>query len=190
MREFSLVFDGDALGWEKLVPVDGLVNANGAQAVEAVQLDVRGEDMHGVVTIRNRDEEVKDISFIFLVPLRCLSSSLPLLIPLVSVFSPVLIGFFHVSHVRLALCQIFALLFEGLELLLIVTANFLIFLRNSSQSLCDEEELLSSWGPVSFKSGTYGARRELQLTELCRNGHDSHGDWEGFLSVDHWGLGR
>ena len=36
MREFSLFFNGDALGWEELVPVDGLVNTDGAQAIEAM----------------------------------------------------------------------------------------------------------------------------------------------------------
>ena len=166
MREFSLFFNGDALGWEELMPVDGLVDASGAQAVEAVQLDVRGEDMHGVVTIRDRDEEIKDISFVFLVPLGCLSSPLPLLIPLVGVFGPMLVGFFHASHVRLVPCQIFASLLEYFELLLIVMANFLIFVRNSSQSLCNEEEFLSSQGPMSFESSLHGSRGEFELTEF------------------------
>ena len=170
------------------MPIDGLVDADGAQAVEPVQLDVWGKDVHGVVTIGNWDKEVKDVSFIFLISLRCLSSPLPFLVPPVGVFSPVLVGFFQVSHIRLAFCQIFAPLLEDLKLFLVIAADFLIFLRNSSQSLCDEEELLSSRGPVSFESGTYGARRELQLTELHRNGCNGCRDGEGLLSVDHGGL--
>ena len=155
MREVSLLVDGDALGWEKLMPVDGLVNTDSAQAVEAIQFDVRGKDMHGVVTIRDRDEEIEDVSFILLISLRCSSSPIPLLIPLVGVFSPMLVGFFHVSCVHLAPCQIFTLLLEYFELFLIVTSDFLIFVHNSSQSLCNEEEFLSSWGSVSFESSMH-----------------------------------
>ena len=158
MREFSLFFNGDALGWEELVPVDGLVNADGAQAIEAIQFDefdVRGEDVHGLVTVGDRDEKVKHISF------GCLSSPLPLLIPPVGVFGPVFVGFFHASHIHFVLCQIFALLFESFELLLIVMADFLIFVRNSSQSLCDEEEFLSPRVSMSFESGVYRSRGEL-----------------------------
>ena len=33
VRELSLFFDGDALWWEELVPVDGFVDADGTQAV-------------------------------------------------------------------------------------------------------------------------------------------------------------
>ena len=51
MREFSLFIDGDALGWEEFMPINGLVNAGSAQAIEAVQLDVGVEDVHGVVTV-------------------------------------------------------------------------------------------------------------------------------------------
>ena len=101
MREFSLFFNGDALGWKELMPVDGLIDAGGAQAVEAVQFDVRGKDVHGVVTVEDRDKEIKDVSFVFLIPLRCSSSPLPFLIPPVSVFGPMLVGFFHASHVCL-----------------------------------------------------------------------------------------
>ena len=75
MRELSLFFNGDSLGRKKFVPVDRLINANGAQAVEAVQLDVGGEDMHGVVAIRDWNEKVEDVAFIFLISLQCLSSS-------------------------------------------------------------------------------------------------------------------
>ena len=155
MRELSLFFNGDSLGQKEFVPIDGLVDTDGAQAVETIELDVGGEDMHGVVTIRDRNEKVKDISFIFFIPLRGLPSSLPLRVSLVGVFSPVLVGFFQVSHVHLTLCQIIASLFEDLELLLVVTANFLIFACNSSQSMCDEEEFLPPRVPMPFKSSMH-----------------------------------
>ena len=83
------------------------------------------------------------------------------------------------------LCQIFTSLFEYLRLFLIVVANFLVLVHNSSQSLCNEEEFLSTWGPMSFKSGMHGLRRELELTEFCRDGHNGGRDGEGFLSVNH-----
>ena len=111
--------------------------------------------MHGVVTIRDGDEEVEDVPFIFFISFWCLSPSLPLCVPTVSVFCPVLVGFFQASCVRLVLCQIVASVFEGLELFLIVAANFLIFSCNSHQSLCNEEEFLPTWHPVSFESGTH-----------------------------------
>ena len=155
MREFSLFFNGNVLGWEKFVAVDGLVDANSAQAVEAVQLDVGGEDMHGVIAIRDWDEEIKDVAFILFISFWCLSSPLPLHISSVSVFLPVFIGFFQASHVCLMLCQIFTLLFEYFKLFLIVATDFLIFGCNSSQSLCNEKELFSAWCPVSFESGTH-----------------------------------
>ena len=155
MREFSLFFNGDALGWEEFVPIDGLVDAGGAQAVEAVQFDVRGEDVHGVVTVGDKDEKIKDISFILLIPFRCLSLSLPLIVPPVSVFSPVLVSFFHVSRIHLVFFQIIALFFEDFELLLIVMADFLIFAHNLSQSVCDEEEFLPPQVPMSFESGMH-----------------------------------
>ena len=159
MEELSLFFNGDSLGWEKLVPVDGLINANSAQAVEAVQLDVGGKDVHGVVTIGDQNEEIKDVSFIFLISLRCLPSSLPLHVPLVGVFGPVLVGFFQASHICFVFCQIVASLFEDLELFLIVAANFLILVRNSSQSMCNEEEFLPPGIPMSFKSSMHGPGR-------------------------------
>ena len=159
MREFSLFFDGDLLGWKKFMPVDGLIDTDSAQAVEAVQFDVGGEDMHGVVTIGDWNEEIKDVSFIFLISLWCLPSSFPLCIPLVSVSGPVLIGFFQASCVHFALCQIIASLFEDLELFLIVAADFLIFARNSSQSVSDEEEFLPPGVPMSFKSSMHGLGR-------------------------------
>ena len=94
------------------MPVDRLANAGSAQAVEAVVLDVRGEHMYGVVAVSNQDEEVKDISFIFLVSLQHLSLLVPVNEPLVIVHLPVLVGFFKVSCVCLVFCQIFSLLVE------------------------------------------------------------------------------
>ena len=155
MREFSLFFNGDVLGWEELMPVDRLVDANGTQAVETIQLDVGGKDMHGVIAIRDWDEEIKDIAFILLVSLQCLSSSLPLCISSVSIFLPVFVGLFQASCMCLVLCQIFASLLEYFKLFLIVVGDFLIFAHNSSQSLCDEEEFLSTQCPVSFESGAH-----------------------------------
>ena len=155
MREFSLFFDGDSLGQKELMPVDRLIDANGAQAVETVQFDVGGKNMHGVVTIRDWDEEVKDVSFILLVPLRGLSSSLPLCVPPVCIFGPVFVGFFQASCVCLMLCQIVTSLFENLKLFLVVTADFLIFARNSGQSMCNEEEFLPPWVPMSFESSMH-----------------------------------
>ena len=111
--------------------------------------------MHGMVTVGDRDKEVKDVPFIFLISFWCLSSPLPFCVPLVSVFCPVFVGFFQVSRMRLMLCQIVSLLFEGLELFLIVVADFLIFSHNSCQSLCNEEEFLPTWCPVSFERGTH-----------------------------------
>ena len=159
MREFSLFFDGDSLGQKELMPVDRLVNADGAQAVETVQFDVGGKNVHGVVTIGDQDEEVKDVSFVLLIPLRGLSSSLPLHVPLVCIFGPVFVGFFQVSRVCLTLCQIVASLFENLELFLVVAADFLIFVCNLGQSMCDEEEFLPPWVPMSFKSSMHGLGR-------------------------------
>ena len=155
MGEFSLFVDGNMLGWEEFMPVDGLVNADGAQAIEAIQLNVGGKDVHGMIAIRDWDEEVKDIAFILFIPFGGLPSSFPLHIPSVSVFHPMLVGFFQASRICLTLCQVFTLLLEYFKLFLIVAADFLILVRNSSQSLCDEEEFLSPWCPVSFKSGTY-----------------------------------
>ena len=137
------------------MPVDRLVNANGAQAVEAVQLDIGGEDVHSVVTVGDQDEEIEDISFIFLISLRCLPSSLPLCIPPVSVLSPMLVGFFQVSCVHLTLCQVVASLFEDFELFLIVVADLLILACNLSQSVCDEEEFLSPRVSMAFESSMH-----------------------------------
>ena len=155
MREFSLFLDGDALWGEEFMLIDGLVNTDSAQAVQSIQFDVGGKDMHGVVTIGDRNEEVEEVPFIFFVSFWCLPSPFPFHISLVSIFHPVLVGFFQTSHMCLAFCQIITPLLEYFELLLIVVADFLIFSCNSSQSLCDEEELLPAWCPVSFESGTH-----------------------------------
>ena len=135
--------------------VNGLVNANGAQTVESIQFDVGGEDMHGMVAIKDWDEKIKDVSFVFLISFWCLPASLPFRVSPVSVLYPVLVGFFQASHVCLTLCQIVALLLEYFELFLVVAADFLILSCNSSQSLHNEEELLPAWCPVSFESSTH-----------------------------------
>ena len=111
--------------------------------------------MHGVVTIGDGDEEVKDVPFVFLISFWHLSSPLPFCVPPISVFHPLFVGFFQVSCMHLMLCQIITSLFEDFELFLIVVADFLVFLCNSCQSLCDEEEFLPTWCPVSFESGTH-----------------------------------
>ena len=155
MRELSLFFNGDVLQWEELVLVDGFIDTDGTQAVQSIHFDIGGEYVHGVVTIGDGDEEVKDIPFVFLISFWCLSSPLPFHVPLISVFHPVFVSFFQVSRMCLMLCQIVASLFEDLELFLIVAADFLIFSHNSCQSLHNEEEFLPTWCPVSFESGTH-----------------------------------
>ena len=155
VREFSLFIDSDVLQGKEFVLVDGLINAGSAQAVQPIQLDIGGEDMHDMVAIRDWDEEIKDVSFVFFISFWHLPSPLPFHISPVSVFCPVLVGFFQMSRMCLMLCQIITPLFEYFELFLIVMANFLIFLHNSSQSLHDEEELLPAWCPVSFESSTH-----------------------------------
>ena len=108
-----------------------------------------------MVTISDWDEEIKDISFIFLISLWSLCLCIPVSEPLVIVCLPVLIGRLKVSHVCLMLCQIFSSLVEYFQLFLIVAANFLILLHSSCQSLCNEEEFLPTWGTVSFKSSAH-----------------------------------
>ena len=134
--------DGDALGREELMPIDGLVDANGAQAVQSVQFDVGGEDMDGMLAVSDWDKEVEDISFILFIPFGPPCLSLPVIIPSVCVRFPVLVGCFQVSCMRLTLCQILLLLLEYFKLFLIVMADFLVFACNSCQSLCNEEEFL------------------------------------------------
>ena len=143
--EFPFFINSNVLRGEELVPIDGLVDANGAQTVQSIHLDVWGKDMHGVVSIRDWNEEIKDISFVFFIALWPSTLPLPVCISSVCVFLPMFVGCFQVSHACLMLCQIFPSLFEYFELLLIVMADFLIFARNSCQSLCNEEKLLSPW---------------------------------------------
>ena len=153
--EFPFFLDGDVLQGEKLVPVDGFIDADGTQAVQSIQFDVWGEYMHGVVTVGDRDEEVKDVPFIFFISFWSPTLLLPVSIPPVCVLLPVLVGCFQVSPMRFMLCQILSSLLEYLKLLLVVMADFLILSHNSCQSLHNEEEFLSSGGPVSFESGTH-----------------------------------
>ena len=139
MGELPFFFNGNALRGEELMLIDGLVDADSAQTVQSIQFDVWGEDMHGVVSIRDWNEEIKDISFIFFVALWPLTLLLPLCILSVCVFLPVFVGCFQVSRACLTLCQIFSSLFECFKLFLIVVADFLIFVHNSCQSLCNEK---------------------------------------------------
>ena len=153
--ELPFFIDGDALGGKELMSVDRLIDANGAQTVQPVQFDIGGKDMHGVITVSNWDEEVEDVAFVFLITLWSLSLPFPGSIPPVGVFLPVLVGCFQVSCMCLMFGQLVSLLLECLELPLIVMADFLIFLRSSCQSLCDEKELFSTWQPVSLESSTH-----------------------------------
>ena len=155
MGKFPFFVDSDALRWEQLMSIDGLVNTDGAQTVQPFLLDIGGEDMDGVITISDWDEEVKDISFIFLIPLQSLCLLVPIGIPPVSVSFPVLVGFFQLSHMCLTLFQILPLLLEYFQLPLVISADFLILACNSSQSLHNEEELFSPRGAMSFKSSAH-----------------------------------
>ena len=145
MREFSLLIDSDALWWEEFVPVDRLTDAGGAQAVQAILFDVGGKDMHDMITIDDWDEEIKDVSFVFLISFWSSLLRIPLLKPLVIVGFPVLIGLFQMSCVRFMFCQVFPSLLEYFKLFLIVMADFLVLLHNSHQPLCNEEEFLLPW---------------------------------------------
>ena len=136
--------EGDALGREEFMPIDGLIDPGGAQTVQSIQFDEWGEDVDGVSSISDGDEEVIDVSFILFISLRSSCLSLPLIIPSVRVLLPMLVGCFQVSHVHLAFHQISFPLLECFKLFLIVMANLLIFSHNSCQSLHNEEELLPS----------------------------------------------
>ena len=142
--KLPLFVNGDALGQEEFVPVDRLVDSGSAQAVQPIQFDKGGKDMDGVSSIGDGDEEVIDVSFIFLISFWPPHLSLPGVIPSVCVLLPVLVGCFQVSCMRLMLCQVFSSLLDYFQLFLIVAANLLIFSCNSCQSLCDEEEFLPS----------------------------------------------
>ena len=188
MGKFPFFIDGDTLRQEQLVSVDGLVDTNGAQAVQSVLFYVGGEDMDGMIAVSDWNEEIKDISFIFFVPFQPLRLPVPGSIPPVCVCLPVLVGFFQMSCVHLALCQILSLLAEYFQLFLIVTADFLILSCNSHQSLHNEEEFFFSQGAVPFESSAHGSRGKLQLTKLMGGCHDHCWDGDGVLSVDHWGV--
>ena len=187
--EFPFFIDGDMLRGEQLMLVDGLIDANGSQAVQSILLDKRGKDMDGLVTVSDWDEEIKDISFVLFIPLWSSCLPLPFSIPSVHVHLPVLIDCFQMSHMHLVLCQILSLLVEYFQLFLIVAADFLILSHHSCQSLHDEEKFLSTWGAVPFESGAYGSRGELQLTKLMGGCHNHCWDGDRILSVDHWGVG-
>ena len=101
MGKFPFFVNGDALGWEQLMPVDRLTNAGGAQAVQSIELDVGGKDMDDMVTIDDRDEKVKDVSFVFLIPFWPSLFCVPLLELLVVVCLPTcrfLPGELHALH--------------------------------------------------------------------------------------------
>ena len=143
--ELPLFVDGDALRGEELVSVDGLIDADSAQTVQPIQFDIGGEDMHGVISISDWDEEIEDVSFVFLITLWSFSFPIPLGVSPIHVFLPVFVGCLQMSRVCLMLCQIFSSLLEYFELPLIVVADFLIFLCHSCQSLRNEEEFFSPW---------------------------------------------
>ena len=155
MGEFPLFINGDALGWEQFMPVDGLTNASGAQAAEAILLDIGSEDMDDMVTIDDRDEKIKDVSFVLLLPFWPSLFCIPVSKFLIVICLPVLIGFFQPSHMCFVFCQVFPSLAEYFQLFLIITPNFLILSCNSCQSLHNEEKFLMSGRSMSFKSGTH-----------------------------------
>ena len=144
VRELSFFIKSDALRGEEFMPVDRLIDPSSAQAVQPIQFDEWGKDVDGVSSIGDGDEEVIDVSFIFFIPFWPSCFSLPGVIPSVCVLLPVFVGCLQVSHVRLMLCQVLSSLLEYFKLFLIVMANLLIFSHNSCQSLCNEEELLST----------------------------------------------
>ena len=143
MGEFPLFIDGDALRGEEFVSVDGLVDAKGAQTVQSIQFDVGSEDMDGMISVSDWDEEIEDVSLVLFVALRSLLLPLPVSAPSVCVHFPMLVGGFQMSRMCFMLCQILPLLLEYFKLFLIIAADFLIFSCNSCQSLRDEEEFLS-----------------------------------------------
>ena len=140
--KFPFFVESDALGRERFMLIDGLVDPSSAQAVQPIQFDEWGKDVDGVRSISDGDEEVIDISFVLFVSLQSLHLPLPSIISLVHVLLPVFIGCFQTSHMHFAFCQIFPLLLEYFKLFLIVMANFLIFSCNSCQSLHNEKEFL------------------------------------------------
>ena len=69
MGKFPFFIDGDVLRWEQFMSIDGFIDTDGAQTVQSLLFDVGGKDMDGVIAVSDWDEEVEDISFIFLIPL-------------------------------------------------------------------------------------------------------------------------
>ena len=176
MGKLPFFIDGDTLGGEQLLSVDWLANASGAQTVQAVVFDERGEDMDGMITISGGDEEIGDIAFILFIPLWTSVLLVQIHKPLVIVSLPVFVGFFKASHVCLMLHQSFSLLLEYFQLFIVAVTDFFIFSHNSCQSLSNVEELLPAWGAVSFKSSTYRPGGELQLTEFFEGHHILQGN--------------
>ena len=111
--------------------------------------------MHDVVTIDDGDEEIKDVSFILLVPLQSSLLLIPICEFFVVVCFPVFVGFFQMSCMHFMLCQIFSSLAEYFQLFLVIAADFLILSHNSCQPLFNEEELLPPWGAVAIESSAY-----------------------------------
>jgi hypothetical protein len=154
-----ILVDSEALGGKEFLVVDRFVLTVCAQSVLSIKLDVGGEDVDGVGAVSNWNKEVADAPFILLVSFR-----LPLVISvfselLVAVRLPVLVGLFKASCVLFTLRQSVSLFLEGGELGAIGLGIDFILSRNSSQSLGDEDELLSA-GAMSFESGACGSRGE------------------------------
>ena len=140
--------------------VDWFANPSSAKTVQSIMFDVGGKDMYGMIAVSDWDEEIRDVAFIFLIPLWPLLLLVPVSKPFVIVHLPVLIGFFKASCICLTLCQIFCLLLEYFQLFIVAPSDFCILLHNSCQSLGNVEELLSARGFMSFKSSTHRSRGE------------------------------
>ena len=121
--------------------VDWLINTSGAQTVQAIVLDERGENMDGMIAVSDWDEEIGDVAFVLFVPLWTSVLLVPICKPLVIVSLPVFVGLFKVSHICFMLCQSFSLLSEYFQLFMVAVTDFSVLLHNSCQSLSDVEEL-------------------------------------------------
>jgi hypothetical protein len=134
------------------------------------------------VLSNNWNKKVGDMPFILLV-----SPRLPLIVSvflelLVMVCLPILVGFFKASHILLMLCQSVSLFLEDGELYVIGLGVDFILLCNFSQSLCNEDELVSVRA-VSFESGTSSLRGEAQLTKICGGHHHLLRDDKSILLI-------
>ena len=49
--KLPILIDGDVLRGEQFMSIDRLIDTNGAQTVQSILLNVRGEDMDGLVAI-------------------------------------------------------------------------------------------------------------------------------------------